>query len=122
MSEKQKMHLTGTTNRTILTLPIETTNQPLTDSLNLVVISPFANAAAALDYTRKTAEIAETRIIPWMPKGKFSFLVITQANLQLLQTRKDLSEYLRFHGQAYSWAKKFVCSADNEFISPNQKH
>ncbi|MHA4847713.1 type IX secretion system periplasmic lipoprotein PorW/SprE [Flavitalea antarctica] len=83
-------------------LPIETTNQPLTDSLNLVVITPFPNAASALDYTRKTAEIAETRIIPWMPKGKFSFLVITPANLQLLQNRKDLSEYLRFHGQAYS--------------------
>ncbi len=83
-------------------LPIETTNQPLTDSLNLVVITPFANAAAALDYTRKTAEIAGTRIIPWMPKGKFSFLVITPSNLQMLQTRKDLAEYLRFHGEAYS--------------------
>jgi tetratricopeptide (TPR) repeat protein len=83
-------------------LPIETTNQPLSDSLNLVVITPFPNAAAALDYTRKTAEIAETRIIPWMPKGKFSFVVITPANLQLLQSRKDLAEYLRFHGQAYS--------------------
>jgi tetratricopeptide (TPR) repeat protein len=83
-------------------LPIETTNQPLSDSLNLVVITPFPNAATALDYTRKTAEIAETRIIPWMPKGKFSFLVITPANLQLLQSRKDLAEYLKFHGQAYS--------------------
>ena len=81
---------------------IETTNQPLSDSLNLVVISPFPNSSAALDYTRKTAEIADTRIIPWMPKGKFSFLVITPQNLQLLQSRKDLAEYLRFHGEAYS--------------------
>ncbi|RYY14602.1 MAG: tetratricopeptide repeat protein [Chitinophagaceae bacterium] len=83
-------------------LPIETSNQPLSDSLNLVVINPFPNASAALDYTRKTAEVAETRIIPWMPKGKFSFLIITPANLQLLQNRKDLAEYIRFHGQAYS--------------------
>jgi tetratricopeptide (TPR) repeat protein len=82
-------------------LPIETTNQPLSDSLNLVVMTPFPNAAAALDYTRKAAEIAETRIIPWMPKGKFSFIVITPANLQLLLNRKDLAEYLKFHGQAY---------------------
>jgi hypothetical protein len=81
--------------------PIETVNQPLTDSLTLVVISPFPNAAAALDYTRKTAEIAETRIIPWMPKGKFSFIVITPQNLGMLRSRKNLSEYLLFHGQAY---------------------
>ena len=81
--------------------PIETVNQPLSDSVSLVVISPFANAAAALDYTRKTAEIAGTSIIPWMPKGKFTFVVITPANLALLQTRKDLAEYLKFHGQAY---------------------
>jgi outer membrane protein assembly factor BamD (BamD/ComL family) len=88
--------------QTFFNTQIETVNQPLTDSLNLVVISPFPNASAALEYTRATSAIAETRIIPWMPKGKFSFVVITQPNLEMLKNRKDLSEYLRFHGQAYS--------------------
>ncbi|MET0243880.1 MAG: hypothetical protein ABW174_10440, partial [Flavitalea sp.] len=81
---------------------IETSNQALSDSVNLVVMSSFKNAQSALDYTKKTSEIAGTRIIPWMPKGKFSFIVITQANLELLLTRKDLEEYLKFHGQAYT--------------------
>ncbi len=84
------------------TTQMTTSNVAVNDSLNLVVISPFPNAAAALEYTRQTAPIADTRIIPWMPKGKFSFVVITAQNLEILKTRRDITEYLRFHGQAYS--------------------
>ncbi|RYZ55637.1 MAG: tetratricopeptide repeat protein, partial [Sphingobacteriales bacterium] len=84
------------------TAPMTTSNVPLSDSLNLMVISPFPNAASALDYTRKTAPIADTRIIPWMPKGKYSFVVINGQNLDILKTRRDLDEYLKFHAQAYS--------------------
>jgi hypothetical protein len=81
--------------------PIETYNQALNDSVTLVVMTPFSNAASAKDYADKTSEIADTRIIPWMPKGKFSFFIISQANLELLQNRKNIPEYLFFHKQAY---------------------
>jgi hypothetical protein len=77
--------------------PITINNQPLNDSLKLVVMTGFDNAAVALDYLNKTQPIASTQIVPWLPAGKFSFLLISLQNLEVLKNNLDLEGYRRFY-------------------------
>jgi tetratricopeptide (TPR) repeat protein len=77
--------------------PITINNQPLNDSLKLVVMTGFDNAAEALDYLNKTQPIASTQIVPWLPAGKFSFLLISLQNLEVLKNNLDLEGYRRFY-------------------------
>ncbi|HEY4334484.1 MAG TPA: hypothetical protein VGM89_01265, partial [Puia sp.] len=76
-------------------------NQVLNDSVSLVVISSFANAAEALDYMGKMKALAPRSIVPWLPAGKYSFLIISPANLALLMTNKDIQAYKKFLSAAY---------------------
>ena len=59
---------------------------------NLLVITPFADAAAAMVYYNKIKKDAPSEI-SWLPANKYSFLIITDANLQLLKTNKNLTGY-----------------------------
>jgi len=59
---------------------------------NLLVITTFADAAAAMVYYNKIKKDAASEI-SWLPANKYSFLIITEANLQLLKTNKNLSGY-----------------------------
>ena len=81
--------------------PIEINNLSLNDTLKLVVMSGFENAAAALDYVEKTKPVTATRIIPWLPAGKYSFLIISEPNLEILKQRQDMNAYRKFMAQYY---------------------
>ncbi len=59
---------------------------------NLLVISPFTNAATALQYYTKIKKDAAAEI-SWLPATKYSFLIITNENLQLLKSNKNLTNY-----------------------------
>jgi len=59
---------------------------------NLLVITSFPDAAAALIYYNKIKKDAPSEI-SWLPANKYSFLIITEENLQLLKTNKNLSGY-----------------------------
>jgi tetratricopeptide (TPR) repeat protein len=59
---------------------------------NLLVITSFPNAAAALVYYTKIKKDAASEI-SWLPANKYSFLIITEENLQLLKNNKNLSGY-----------------------------
>ena len=59
---------------------------------NLLVISSFADAATALLYYDKIKRNAAAEI-SWLPANKYSFLIITDENLQLLKTNKNLTGY-----------------------------
>lgn len=76
--------------------PIEINNQTLNDSVRLVVMSGFANAADAMEYIRKTEPVASTQVVPWLPGGKLSFLLISDRNLQVLKNNQDMEGYLEF--------------------------
>jgi tetratricopeptide (TPR) repeat protein len=76
--------------------PIEISNQSLTDTTKMVVMSGFENAADALAYYEKTSKVAGSQIIPWLPAGKYSFIIISPENLELLKTRKSINEYRQF--------------------------
>ena len=56
-------------------------NLPLDDSLKMVIINGFANANLALDYMEKARKSAAREIVPWLPVGKYSFLIISDQNL-----------------------------------------
>ena len=77
--------------------PIEITNQELNDSIKLVVMSGFDNAAVALGYLQNVQVVAPRQIVPWLPAGKYSFVIISNDNLEVLKNNQDLEGYRRFH-------------------------
>lgn len=68
----------------------------LDDTNKLVIVRNFENAAAALDYMEKTQKLAPREIIPWLAPAKYSFLIITDQNLEILKNNKDLNGYKKF--------------------------
>lgn len=72
--------------------PININTDVLDAEKNLLVISQFSDAAAALLYYDKIKRSAAAEI-SWLPANKYSFLIITNDNLQLLKTNKDLQGY-----------------------------
>ena len=68
-----------------------------TDADNrLLLINPFKNAAEALAYIDQTRPKTATEILPWLKGGKYSFLIITDKNLELLKNSKDIEKYRQF--------------------------
>jgi tetratricopeptide (TPR) repeat protein len=65
----------------------------------LLLISPFKNVQEALDYVDRTRPKTASEIIPWLKGGKYNFSVITDSNLQLLKTNKDIDNYKTFLNQ-----------------------
>lgn len=62
----------------------------------LLLMSFFTDANDAVSYVEKTRPKTATDIIPWLKGGKYYFTIITESNLQLLKTSKDLEAYKRF--------------------------
>jgi tetratricopeptide (TPR) repeat protein len=71
-------------------------NVPLDDTTKLVVINGFDSAGSALDYMQKAQKMAPREIIPWLPATKYSFLIISSQNLELLKNNKDMAGYKKF--------------------------
>lgn len=76
--------------------PLQVNPDALSDSVKLILVSPFANAQEAKTYLNKTGKIAASAIVPWLPAAKMSFLIISQDNLEKLKARKDLDVYRSF--------------------------
>jgi hypothetical protein len=76
-------------------------NSSLNDSLKLVAIDSFENAAAAQEYMTKAKALAPRDIVPWLPVTKYSFLVISLSNLELLLDNKDIQAYKKFGAAVY---------------------
>ncbi|MEO6405671.1 MAG: tetratricopeptide repeat protein [Ferruginibacter sp.] len=66
----------------------------------ILVFTPFADADAANKYFDKIKKAAPAEI-SWLPANKYSFLIITEANLQLLKTNKDLDTYKKLLNTNY---------------------
>jgi hypothetical protein len=79
----------------------EINNMALDDNLRLVVIKPFENAETALDYINKAKKVSASDIIPWLPADKYSFYLISAANLDVLLSTKDLKQYKQEMTNAY---------------------
>jgi hypothetical protein len=79
----------------------ETSKQSLSDTTKMMIIHGFANATAALTYMDKVENAAPREIIPWLPAGKYFFVIIDDQNLDILLANKDMLLYKRFL-QVYS--------------------
>jgi outer membrane protein assembly factor BamD (BamD/ComL family) len=75
---------------------IDITPLPITDDLRFMLMGKFDNAAAAIDYLTSTRKVAAAEIIPWMPAAKYSFIIITDGNLEVLKNSKDIAAYKKF--------------------------
>jgi outer membrane protein assembly factor BamD (BamD/ComL family) len=72
---------------------INISSAKINDSLNLVLLGPFNDAAEALIYSEKVKPKAAASIIPWLKPEKYSFTIISQSNLDILNDTKDLTGY-----------------------------
>lgn len=68
----------------------------LTADNKLLLISPFKDVAEATAYIKDTKPKAATDIIPWLKGGKYTFHIISERNLKLLQNTKDIEQYILF--------------------------
>ena len=59
---------------------------------SLLVISPFPDANTAMQYYDKIKRSAASEV-SWLPANKYSFMIITEENLQKLKANKDISGY-----------------------------
>lgn len=55
----------------------------------------FSDVTAALGYMEEWKKNAR-QIVPWLPELKYSFIIISDRNLELLKTRKNMEEYKLF--------------------------
>lgn len=62
----------------------------------LLLIAPFRTAAEAIDYVDRIRPRTATEIIPWLRGGKYSFTIISESNLVLLKSNRDLRSYRSF--------------------------
>jgi len=67
----------------------------LNPNYSLVTISSvdFINAAKAQEYILKVKPKAASAIVPWLEASKFSFMIISQSNLDLLKLNFDVPAY-----------------------------
>ena len=68
------------------------------DDLSWLGIGPKTDITSILGYFDELKANAR-QIIPWLPVNKYQFLVISQNNLEILKTRKNLEEYKLFMRQ-----------------------
>ncbi|MEO6489867.1 MAG: tetratricopeptide repeat protein [Ferruginibacter sp.] len=67
---------------------------------SLLVFESFADANQAIDYYDKLKKAAGTEI-SWLQPNKYSFLVITKNNLDILKTGNDMNGYKTLLNQQY---------------------
>ncbi len=79
-------------------IPVSTTK--LSDRYNLVLVGPFPSALEATQYIDKTRPKTAGSILPWLHGNKFSYSMISQSNIDLLKSNKDIEGYKKILHQA----------------------
>jgi len=65
----------------------------------LLLMSAFKDAKDAVGYIESTRPKTATEILPWLKGGKYSFIILTDANFELLKVNKDIDAYKAFLNQ-----------------------
>lgn len=76
--------------------PLDIQSFTLNNDTKLLLISNFATAQAAIDYAQQAKSQAALQIVPWLTANKYSFSIITAANLEILKTATDITAYKKF--------------------------
>ncbi len=75
--------------------------QKINDDNQFLLFGPFVNASEAVTYIDRTRPLASTRIVPWLTADKYSFSIISNANMQSLLKTQDLAGYRAFMHQVF---------------------
>ncbi|MEQ1676566.1 MAG: tetratricopeptide repeat protein [Chitinophagaceae bacterium] len=67
----------------------------------LLLIAPFANAQEAILYIDKAKPKTASEIIPWLKGGKYGYIILTNANFDLLKNNKNIDGYKAFLNQYF---------------------
>lgn len=73
----------------------------LNDENRLLLTAPFNTADEAIAYIDKAQPKTATEIIPWLKGGKYSFIIISQSNLEVLKNSPDIEVYKQFLNQHF---------------------
>ncbi|MEO7802747.1 MAG: hypothetical protein ABIR81_12140, partial [Ginsengibacter sp.] len=79
--------------------PLEIVRDTLDKDRTLLVFRQFGNAAAAYKYNERVRRDALVEI-SWLPANKYSFFIISQANLDILKENKDFAGYVTLLSKA----------------------
>jgi hypothetical protein len=74
----------------------EYTVTPINTEYKVLLIGNFDNAQAAAEYVQTVKPISNSQIVPWLATDKYSFTVISAANLEILKTQQDIGLYKQF--------------------------
>ncbi len=77
----------------------EYTVAPINPEYKVLLIGNFDNAQAAADYVQSVKSVSNSQIIPWLATDKYSFTIISTANLEILKTQQDIGLYKQFIGK-----------------------
>lgn len=79
------------------------TGQPLNLQLveldaenKLLLIGEFGTVQTAVDYVQRAKPLAPSEILPWLKADKYSFSIISVANLEVLKSNPDINLYRKF--------------------------
>src|SRR5690606_39194440 len=75
---------------------LELTLIPLDKENQVLVIGPFEDAKAAVNYVDMARPITSTQIMPWLKAEKYKYSIISQPNLEYLKTDMDVNKYKLF--------------------------
>jgi hypothetical protein len=62
----------------------------------MLLIGIFDNAQQSVEYIQTVKPVSNSTIVPWLKPDKYSFTVISAANLEILKTQKDVNLYQQF--------------------------
>ena len=74
----------------------EYTVTPLNPEYKILLIGNFDNAQAASEYVQTVKPVSNSQIVPWLAADKYSFTIISAANLEILKTQQDIGLYKQF--------------------------
>ena len=74
------------------TINISISKDTIDATKSLLLFQPFTNATEALKYFDKIKKAASSEV-SWLQPAKYSFIIISDDNLQLLKTNKDINSY-----------------------------
>ncbi|MEO7294321.1 MAG: hypothetical protein ABIW34_14530, partial [Ginsengibacter sp.] len=67
---------------------------------SFLIFSKFPDANAAIVYADRLKKNAPSEV-SWLPANKYSFVIISDANLQVLKANKDLAGYIKLLNTKY---------------------
>ncbi|MFT3981770.1 MAG: tetratricopeptide repeat protein [Ferruginibacter sp.] len=79
---------------------INVTRDAIDADRSILLFSKFADAETALTYFDKIRKAAPAEV-SWLPANKYSFIIISDKNLELLKTNKDLDGYKKILNESF---------------------